>query len=133
MRLIHTRLPVLLCVSVLATLSPGCHRHGGAPPNVTVDEEILPQPVAAGLVTITVKLSDSAGNPIPDAAVTMEGDMAHPGMSPVFSDAKRLPDGRYQARLDFGMAGDWVVLTHIRLADGRTLERRMDVKGVRSN
>jgi len=29
------------------------------------------------------------------------------------------------------MAGDWVVLLHITLPDGRQLERRFDVKGVR--
>ena len=31
------------------------------------------------------------------------------------------------------MGGDWVVLLHIRLADGRKIERQMDVKGVESN
>jgi hypothetical protein len=31
------------------------------------------------------------------------------------------------------MGGDWVVLFHITLSDGRKVERQMDVKGVESN
>jgi len=92
----------------------------------------MPQPVTVGPATITVKLSDVHGNPLPGAGMTVEGDMSHPGMSPVFADAKELPDGRYQAQLRFSMAGDWVVILHIKLPNGQTLERQVDVKGVRS-
>lgn len=93
----------------------------------------MPQPVTVGPAAVTIKLSDAEGNPLPGAGVTVEGDMSHPGMSPVFAEAKELPGGRYQARLDFGMAGDWVVILHIKLSNGQTLERQVDVKGVRSN
>ena len=41
--------------------------------------------------------------------------------------------GSYRATLDFTMGGDWVVLFHITLSDGRKIERQMDVKGVASN
>ena len=98
-----------------------------------MQEEILPQPVTVGPATVTVTLSDAQGNPLPGAGVTVEGDMSHPGMSPVFAASNELPGGRYQARLDFGMAGDWVVLLHIKLPNGQTLERQMAVNGVRSN
>ncbi len=59
--------------------------------------------------------------------------MSHPGMGPVFAEAQELQDGRYQARLNFEMAGDWVVLLHIKLPGGQTLERHVEVKGVRAN
>ncbi len=56
--------------------------------------------------------------------------MTHPGMAPVFSDAKEIAPGRYQGQLEFGMGGDWVVLVHATLANGQHLEREIDVKGV---
>jgi hypothetical protein len=31
------------------------------------------------------------------------------------------------------MAGDWVILAHITLANGQKLERQVDVKGVQPN
>jgi len=114
-------------------LLTACHRPVEAAPDVSVQEEIQPQPATVGPATVTVKLWDAQGNPLSGAEVTVEGDMSHPGMSPVFADAKALPGGRYQAKLEFGMAGDWVVILHIKLPSGQTLERQIDLKGVRSN
>jgi hypothetical protein len=54
-------------------------------------------------------------------------------MSPRFADAKEAEPGRYQAHLEFQMAGDWVILLHITLPDGRRLERQFDVRGVQPN
>ena len=65
--------------------------------------------------------------------VQVEGDMNHPGMAPVFADALEIEPGEYRAQLNFSMGGDWVVLFHINLSDGRKVERQMDVRGVESN
>jgi len=62
-----------------------------------------------------------------------EADMSHPGMSPVFAQASESNPGDYRTNLNFNMGGDWIVLLHIRLADGRKIERQVDVRGVRSN
>ncbi len=59
--------------------------------------------------------------------------MSHAGMSPRFAEAKETGPGSYQARLEFAMAGDWVILLHVTLPDGKKLERQFDVKGVRPN
>jgi hypothetical protein len=59
--------------------------------------------------------------------------MSHPGMSPVFATAAETAPGTYTAQIDFNMAGDWVVLSHILLPDGRKIERQIDVNGVESN
>ena len=59
--------------------------------------------------------------------------MSHAGMSPVFADAKEVDAGRYQAHLEFAMAGDWVILLHVTLPGGKKLERQIDVRGVRPN
>ncbi len=58
--------------------------------------------------------------------------MSHPGMSPVFAESKEVTGGQYQANINFAMAGDWVLVLHIKLPDGQTLERQIDVKGVRA-
>ena len=59
--------------------------------------------------------------------------MSHPGMGPVFGTTSETAPGSYRTQIDFNMGGDWVVLLHIKLADGRKIERQIDVRGVRSN
>jgi hypothetical protein len=49
-------------------------------------------------------------------------------MAPVFVDCKETEPGRYQADLNLGMRGSWVVLLHIQLANGEKLERQVGVK-----
>ena len=62
-----------------------------------------------------------------------EADMSHPGMIPVFGEAQEFAPGQYQGSLEFAMAGDWVVLIHVTLPDGRTVEREVSVPGVTTN
>ncbi len=95
-------------------------------------EEIEPEPPVVGPATVTVSLADAEGHPITRAKLTVEGDMSHAGMSPVFVESQEVTGGRYQAHIDFAMAGDWVLLLHIQLADGEAVERQIDVKGVRA-
>jgi hypothetical protein len=78
-------------------------------------------------------LADSAARPITGAQVTIEADMSHAGMSPRFAEAKEMDLGRYEAHVEFQMAGDWVILLHVTLPDGKKLERQFDVRGVRPN
>lgn len=58
--------------------------------------------------------------------------MSHPGMSPVFADAKETEPGKYQAQINFTMGGDWVVLLHIQLPDGGRVERQINVPNVQT-
>jgi hypothetical protein len=78
-------------------------------------------------------LADRGDKPITGAKIALEADMSHPGMSPVFAEARESEPGRYLAHLDVPMAGDWVVLLHITMPGGEKLERQIDVKGVRLN
>jgi hypothetical protein len=111
----------------------GCHRADGSAPDISVEQQIAPQPTRVGPATVTVKLADAARKPIPHATIVVEADMSHPGMSPVFGAANETAAGSYQAHIDFNMGGDWIVLLHIKLADGRKIERQVDVRGVQSN
>jgi hypothetical protein len=85
-----------------------------------------------GPARVTVSASDGAGQPLSGAALRIEGNMAHAGMVPVFADARETAPGRYDAEMHFTMAGDWYLVVSGRLADGRRLERRFDVRGVRA-
>ena len=78
-------------------------------------------------------LADPAAKPISGARITLEADMAHAGMAPVFEEASETEPGQYQARLKFAMAGDWVILLHVRLPGGQSLERQFNVGSVRPN
>ena len=114
-------------------LGASCSRPVESPDLFTVEHEISPAPARVGTSTFTFKLADAGGKPITGARVTVEADMSHAGMSPVFADAKEEQPGRYQVRLNFSMAGDWVILLHVTLTGGKKLERQIEVRRVRPN
>lgn len=119
------------CAAIL--LMGGCSRQVDPQPLITIEQQISPEPVRVGPATITFKLADAAGKPVTGATIAVEADMSHAGMSPRFADAKEVDSGRYQVHLEFPMAGDWVILLHVTLPDGKKLERQIDVRGVRPN
>jgi len=110
----------------------GCRGHSDRSEKISIQGSISPQPVRAGEEVVRFRLAWPDGSALSGARVRLEGDMTHPGMAPVFSDATETSAGNYRALLDFTMGGDWVVLFHIALADGRKIERQIDVKGVES-
>jgi YtkA-like len=124
-------LVAVACVVMLA--ATGCHRPSDSAQGISIQQEITPQPARVGEAMMTVELADAAANPVTNAAIMAEAEMNHPGMAPAFNAANETAPGRYRAQINFTMGGDWVVLLHIKLADGRKIERQVDVKGVRSN
>lgn len=119
------------CVAAVL-LAAGCGGAGETASSVRVEHELAPQPPRVGAATVTLKLSEGPA-PVTGARVTLEGNMSHAGMAPVFAGADEVEPGRYRATLEFTMGGDWVVLVRAALADGRRLERQLDVRGVRTN
>jgi YtkA-like protein len=95
-----------------------------------MSHDVAPMPPKVGPAKITVGLIDAAGKPIVGARVSLEGNMTHPGMRPVFGEAGELGSGRYQAPIQFTMGGDWIILVRINLPDGQKLEREFEVRGV---
>ncbi|HSS99364.1 MAG TPA: FixH family protein [Terriglobales bacterium] len=110
----------------------GCHKPASSAP-VVINSEVSPQPVRVGPVTITMKISDFSAKPVTGAHIQLEANMSHPGMAPVMGEAKEIDAGRYQGVLQLNMAGDWVVLAHVILADGQKLEPQINVTGVQAN
>ena len=120
-------------VVVLAlALTSGCHRTPDEA-NVGVDLRVEPSPPKVGKAQLTLDVSDADGKPVEGATLRLEGNMAHAGMKPVFADAKEEKAGRYRAETEFTMAGDWFVLVTGKLADGRLVNKKIDVKGVKAN
>lgn len=118
-----------LCANLIQS---SCHKTSEPPPDIVFEHKIAPDPPRTGSATVTLKLADSDGKPINGARINLEGNMSHPGMRPVFSEAREVEPGRYEAPLEFTMRGDWIILFHITLADGRKLQKEIDVKGVQS-
>jgi hypothetical protein len=124
-RSIHCRLWVVLVVSLLAC---GCHKATPTSGDIVVDANFAPLPAHSGPAIVTVALRDAAGKPVKGAHVAAEANMSHPGMAPIFRDAREVAPGRYQAGLELGMRGDWVILLHIRLSSGEKIERQLAVE-----
>jgi hypothetical protein len=112
-------------------LPAGCRKPAETDSAIVIESAIVPSPARIGLATVTLRLSDAAGKPVRQARIALEADMSHAGMRPEFGKAGEIAAGRYQGRLNFTMAGDWVVLMHVTLPGGHKLERQMEVNGVR--
>lgn len=125
---------LLLAVVACALLGVAC-RLTEPTPDFLFQHDVSPSPPGVGRpATVSLKLIDFlASKPVSGARIRLEGNMTHPGMTPVFAEAKEVEPGRYRATLEFTMAGDWVVLVHAALPDGRKVERQFDVKGVRAD
>src|ERR1700686_1254738 len=110
---------LLASAFIAASFWSGCSRAPESSPVITIGHAISPQPARVGPVTVTLQLADAAAKPIAGARIALEADMSHPGMSPVFGEAKEVAPGQYQSQVRLGMAGDWVILLHATLPDGK--------------
>ena len=119
---------VALALALLAACSGG----GSGEGDVSVTFRIEPRPPVVGSARLELRLIDPAGGPIPGAGVQVEANMNHAGMQPTFSTLEESAPGLYAGPLEFTMGGDWFLLVVARLDDGREIERRLDVPGVRS-
>jgi len=123
-------LSVLLALANLQVL--GCSSSSGVPDNIVFSYESDPNPPRIGLNTFTVTLKSASGGRIVGARVSLEGNMSHAGMAPVFGDAKEVGPGRYQGALDLKMRGDWTILCHVRLPSGVSFDREIDIRNIQA-
>jgi hypothetical protein len=99
-------------------------------PELVIAHEVSPQPARVGQVTITLRLTDGSGKPITGAHATLEGNMSHAGMVPVFAETTEIEPGRYRANLELSMAGDWVMLVHVSFPGNLKVDRQFEIRGV---
>ncbi|MEL7433526.1 MAG: copper chaperone PCu(A)C [Chloroflexota bacterium] len=94
---------------------------------VAVDNEMPAMGEMALLVTVT----DTDGNPIDDATVTVRGDMTHPGMNPVLPESvSESTDGVYTVPFEFTMGGDWIITVDVELPNGEIATATVNIDGV---
>ncbi len=82
--------------------------------------------------TLVVHLLDQADQPVTDAQVSVEGNMNHAGMAPVFTDsvtdeADGAADGHYQLPFTFSMLGDWIITVTVDQADGTSVTKDIEL------
>jgi hypothetical protein len=123
----------LWCACAVILCSTGCLKPTESSPTAAIEHEIAPNPPRIGPAVLNFRLADAASKAIIGAHVEVEADMSHPGMAPVFADAKEVEPGRYRSHLTFAMAGDWVILLHITVPGGQKVERQIEIRGVRAN
>jgi hypothetical protein len=115
---------------VCLVLAQACRQQSDSLLNLSVAHEVSPQPPQVGQVTITLNVTDVARKPATGARITLEGNMSHPGMVPVFADARETMPGRYVSTMELSMAGDWYVIARVSLPDSRRLDHQFEIKGV---
>lgn len=125
---IYTDMCAYSVVFAVLLLVGGCGRPTRTSGSIAVDARFVARIARSGQGFVAVNLSDSAARPVTGAHIAAEGNMSHPGMAPVLADCKEIEPGRYQADLDLGMRGSWVILLEITLANGEKMERRMGVE-----
>ena len=121
---------VALCVGL--ALLQGCRRQTASFAELQFTHEVSPQPPRVGQTTINLRVMDDSGKPASGLRVEFEANMSHAGMAPVLANAIEVEKGNYRATLDLTMAGDWIVVAHITLADGRKLDHQFEINGVAS-
>jgi hypothetical protein len=111
-------------------LGSSCAKGTGAADDLTVELRIEPAPPRKGPATLEVTLSDASKAPVRATSVRLEGNMNHAGMVPEVAQASEVEPGRYRGEIEFTMGGDWFVIVDAALADGRKLQRTIQVPAV---
>lgn len=121
---------VVLCVGL--ALLQGCRRQTASFTELQFTHEVSPQPPRVGQTTINVRVTDLSGKPVSGLPVEFEANMSHAGMAPMFVKATEVEQGNYRATLELSMAGDWIVVAHVSLLDGRKADYKFEINGVAS-
>lgn len=124
---------LLASIVLIGLAFAACRRPSDTSPSITIRHEVSPAPPRVGPAKVSVKMADESGKVVTGAHVSLECDMSHPGMGPIMAEAKEEAPGEYQANVTFSMAGDWVVLVHSTLPNGRKVEKQFKIDGVQSD
>jgi len=115
---------------LLAVLIAGCRAQAVTPTanaSLMIDMQVEPDPAAVGEAVLSVTVTDAAGQPVTDAAISARGDMSHAGMAPVLAAATENDGGVYRIPFTWTMGGDWFVEITVTRPDGSTVSQRFDL------
>ena len=90
-----------------------------------------PKPTTTGTSTVSFELKTSSGLALSGAQVAIEATMTHPGMPSTFVASKEIKNGVYSAPINLTMAGDWLFFLEIKLANGPTVKRTLELSGIK--
>lgn len=124
------KLVFILLISLAMLPGSGCQRESRRAPaaGAVLSLTAVPSPAVVGEARLVVRVLDSAGSPVDDAAIAVKGDMTHAGMAPVLAESDAGgEDGYYNIPFEWTMGGDWVVTVEAVLADGTTARQRFDL------
>jgi len=127
--------PGRACALVVATLLlAACGPGDDGEDGVSAIFRLDPPNPSVGTAQLEVRLVDGAGEPLVGAEVAVEANMNHAGMKPTFADLAESESrpGLYVGDVEFTMGGDWFLLMEAEMPDGRVVERKLDLSGVRS-
>lgn len=120
----------LVLIGVLLLLGSGCARESrrAAAEDVQISLAAVPFPAVVGPARLVIRVQDSAGNALDDAALSIKGDMTHAGMTPELAAVQGGgEEGYYNVPFEWTMGGDWIVTVEATLDDGRTARQRFDM------
>ena len=132
----HVRMAPAVPGRLGVALVAGALLLGCGPPRSTDDVRVQwaldPAAPSASIDTIArITVHDERRQPVTGARLQLEAHMSHPGMAPVVGRFTDRGGGAYDTRLQFSMAGDWVLVVTGELPDGRRITRSLPVAGVR--
>jgi hypothetical protein len=91
--------------------------------SLVLEVAISPTPPVVGPARLIITLHDTAGVPLENAEILVEGNMSHAGMVPVLGTAEEEREGHYAVPdFRFTMAGDWIITARATLPDGRWVQ-----------
>ena len=122
----------LLIASTVLLAAPGCRPQAADTSDIDVALTLEPSPPVVGDANVALKMTDATGTPVSGATVKIEGNMNHAGMKPSFANLSETEPGNYAGTLDFTMGGDWFILVTASTPEGKQIERKIDVPGVKS-
>lgn len=119
------RLTRLFPIAAALVLLSSCRPQSSG--SLRIESHVDPNPARVGPAGIRVELFDHRNNSVSDARVTVEADMAHPGMKPVFAEARPVSGNTFEAKLDFAMPGDWTILITASEPNGIRVEQQQNL------
>lgn len=122
-----------ICIGMFLVALSGCLQQASNAADVQVDLTLDPSPPVVGDAEVSLKLTDSSGAPLKGADLRVEGNMNHAGMKPSFADLEEVEPGSYAGTLKFTMGGDWFLLVTGKTLDGKNVDAKIDVPGVKAN
>lgn len=125
----HKHIVSLALVWLLVMVS-GCARVSQQDDSADIQIRLapIPFPPVIGDSRLVVQIADKSGSPIDDAHMAVKGSMSHAGMAPVLAEVEGGgKEGVYNVPFEWTMAGDWIVIVDVQLADGSRAQERFDI------